>query len=70
MDDFKSTTKMKLITRYGQYPKFNELSSKLSKKIWGTNLSFSNKITDNLNLTSKVTHSFNLWERLKVKYGL
>lgn len=68
--DFKSNTKLKLNLKYSAPPRFSELSSKVSHKLWGTSFSFSNKISDSFNLSSKISHSVNLWEGLKAKYGL
>lgn len=66
----KSNTKIKLTTKYDSLPRFKELTSKFSRKLWGSTLTFSNKISDNYAFSSKISHSVLLWEKLKIKYGL
>ena len=66
----KLNTKIKLATKYDSLPRFNELNSKLSRKLWGSTLTFSNKISDKYAFSSKISHSVLLWEKLKIKYGL
>lgn len=70
IDDFKSTTKLKASATYDARPSFNELTSKISKKVWGNTMTLSSKINSSNEMTAKLSHSVNLWERLKVKYGL
>jgi hypothetical protein len=68
--DLKSTTKLKCNLNNDYLPRFSELSSKITKKLWGSSFTFSNKISDNFNISSKISHGFNIWEGLKAKYGL
>lgn len=60
-DELKSTTKLKYNLNNGYYPRFNELNSKISKKFWGTSVTFTNKISENFNISSKFSHGINIW---------